>query len=286
MNEGRSSRSRCRETRGFADVGNGELYYGVAGDGEAIVLIHGNAGDLRHWDRQVDAFADRHKVVRYDVRGFGRSPVPAGGRVYSNHGDLAALLDVLGIEAAHIVGWSMGSAIAADFALSHRSRALSLVSVCPWVFGYASASARDFFADLQRIVTTALESGSQAAARAWMNAPFFAGTVRDPAAGRTFEQIAAECSWAALTHPDQHAALEPAAFGRRHELTLPTLIATAEYDLPACREIAALLDADLADAKLVDLSGTGHLLQLEKPVEFNGHVLAFIDELNRRASPR
>lgn len=282
MSTGRSSTGQREATRGRADVGNGELYYEVAGDGgEVIVLIHGNAGDLRHWDRQVGALAEEHQVIRYDVRGFGRSPVPVDGRTYANYDDLAALLDALGVEAAHIVGWSMGSAIAVDFVLSHPSRARSLVTVSPWMFGYMSESAQVFFNDLQGVVVTAIERGSKAAAEAWMKMPFFTETVRDPEAGKAFEQIAAECSWAALTHPDQHKGLEPAAFGRRHELTLPTLIVAAEHDIPPCREMAALLDAELVNAKLVELTGTGHLLQFEKPDEFNEHVLRFVDGVSR-----
>lgn len=105
---------------GMAPVPSGEIYYEVAGSGEPIILIHGNAGDLRHWDRQVDALATRYRVVRYDVRGFGRSSDPVENGACSHHGDLAALMDQLEIPRAHVMGWSMGSGMSA-LLRGHRS---------------------------------------------------------------------------------------------------------------------------------------------------------------------
>ena len=78
------------ETRsGFVEVEGGRLYYESAGSGAAVVLVHGNAGDRRHWDAQFRALAAGHRVVRYDVRGFGKSSLPEEGRPYSDHEDLA-----------------------------------------------------------------------------------------------------------------------------------------------------------------------------------------------------
>lgn len=58
---------------GRARVPGGELYYETAGSGQPVVFVHGNAGDLRHWDLQFEDLAADHMVVRYDVVGFGRS---------------------------------------------------------------------------------------------------------------------------------------------------------------------------------------------------------------------
>jgi len=107
---------------GYAEVPGGRLFFETAGSGEALVLIHGNAGDRRHWDAQME-LAEQVLVIRYDVRGFGESSLPVEGQPYSNSGDLAALLDHLGIEEAHVAGWSMGSGIAVDFALAFPERA-------------------------------------------------------------------------------------------------------------------------------------------------------------------
>jgi pimeloyl-ACP methyl ester carboxylesterase len=72
-------------TTGFAPVADGQLYYETSGRGAPLVLIHGNAGDRRHWDQQFAALSGSFTVIRYDVRGFGRSSLPTEGRSYANH---------------------------------------------------------------------------------------------------------------------------------------------------------------------------------------------------------
>src|SRR5688572_299700 len=114
---------------GFIEVPGAKLYYEAAGDGPQVVLIHAGVAHLRMWDAQVAAWRDRHRVIRYDTRGFGRTltqDVP-----YSNRADLAAVMDHLGVEKAHILGLSRGAMIALDFAVEQPGRAKSLV----WVAG-------------------------------------------------------------------------------------------------------------------------------------------------------
>ena len=108
---GCASRENLRYEDGFATVANGHLYYQVAGSGDAVLLIHGNAGDLRHWNNQFEYLASRYRVIRYDVRGYGKSSVPVIGSPYSDFSDLAELLDYLDVDDAHVIGWSMGSGV-------------------------------------------------------------------------------------------------------------------------------------------------------------------------------
>ena len=100
----------------------------AAGSGAPLVLIHGFTLDMRMWDDQFTPFAERYRVVRYDVRGFGKSAVPAGAP-YTNADDLAALLDYLDISSAAIVGLSMGGGIAIDFALAYPAMTRALIPV-------------------------------------------------------------------------------------------------------------------------------------------------------------
>ena len=102
---GSLSSARMRPERGFANVAGTRLRYEVAGSGRAVVLIHGGAMDMRMWDDQMEPFAQRYRVVRYDVRGHGRSALPSG-ESYSRPDELKALLDHLGIRHAAIVGFS------------------------------------------------------------------------------------------------------------------------------------------------------------------------------------
>ncbi|MEW6753918.1 MAG: alpha/beta hydrolase [Candidatus Latescibacterota bacterium] len=271
---------------GFASLTGGRLYYEIAGDGDPVVLIHGNAGDRRHWDHQIEILARGFGAVRYDVRGCGRSSLPDEGQSFSHHEDLAALMDHLGIPSAHLVGWSMGSGIAVDFALAYPDQTASLVSVGPWVNGYASPAAQALSADLAQVGAVMAQGGPAAAVRAWMDAPFFAATIRDPAAGAEFRRIAEDYSFWAFSHRNPARALAPPSSGRLAEIQVPTLVLTAEYDIPACLEIADLLDTSVRDSRKVAMDGTGHLLHIERPQEFCERLVHFLTGVARHPGAR
>lgn len=263
---------------GYAPVTHGQLYYEAFGDGpDAVVLIHGNAGDRRHWDAQIAALASQLRVIRYDVRGFGRSSVPVADGAYSDFDDLQQLLDVLKVQSAHIIGWSMGAGIATDFALAHPARTRSLIAVGPWINGHASEAVSIFLRELGVIAKAFQKEGQDAAVAAWMASPGFASSIVDPEAGAAFRQIATGYSWWAMGHRSPQQWLSPAASERLEQIAVPTLVLTAERDLPACLECADLLSATVPGAQKIMMAGTGHLLQMETPATFNRHLLEFLN---------
>lgn len=266
---------------GFADVRGGRLYYESNGLGETIVLVHGNAGDNRHWDFQFAALADDYRVIRYDVRGFGKSSLPVEGEPYSDYEDLAMLLDQLDVRTAHVVGWSMGSGIVVDFALAYPGRTTSLISVGPWVFGYSSPTEQAMMMDMFKVGAALAGGGLGAAVDAWMKLPHFAAAIIDPAVGEQYRQIADCYTFWAFSHLSPQRMLDPSAAGRTSEIKAPTLILTAEHDTPACLEIADLLDESISDSRKIIMEGTGHLLHMEKPEEFNQHLIDFVDTVGR-----
>jgi pimeloyl-ACP methyl ester carboxylesterase len=102
------------------------LYYEVAGTGSPLVFVSGGGTlDRRQWDDQFDVLSTRFRVIRYDIRGIGRSARPTGE--FSHHEDLRALLEALHIERAVVCGVSFGAAIAVDFALDHADMVSGLV---------------------------------------------------------------------------------------------------------------------------------------------------------------
>jgi 3-oxoadipate enol-lactonase len=95
----------------------------------------------------VDVFAERYRVVRPDLRGFGKTPLPGGP--FSNVADVRALLDRLGVEQAAVVGNSFGGRVALDLALEHPERVAALVPVASGVTGREpSAEPLDFLNDV------------------------------------------------------------------------------------------------------------------------------------------
>jgi pimeloyl-ACP methyl ester carboxylesterase len=81
---------------GYLAADDGCLHWAVAGAGPVVVAIHGGSADLRMWESLVPALAESYRVIRYDLRGLGRSEPPAAP--YRMAGDVAAVLDHLGEE--------------------------------------------------------------------------------------------------------------------------------------------------------------------------------------------
>jgi len=268
-------------------VNGTRLYYEAAGAGTPVVFIHGNMADRRHWDDQFLVFAGKHRVIRYDVRGFGKSAVPSSGHPYAHHQDAAALLRYLRVASAHIIGLSMGAGIAADFVLTHPEMSRSLVSVGPWVVGYDSPAARELFEAFKR-VAAALQRGGSAAAIDEFVVGLLEGSIRDPAVAERLRQLGADYSFWHLCHTDPGETQVSAENGKTGslaaqqtaEIRVPTLIVTAEHDYPACREIAGLLERTVAGARKVVMPGAGHIINMERPAEFNRIVLDFLAQVD------
>ena len=96
-----------------------------AGQGEAVVLIHGVGLNAEIWAPQIEALAKTHRVIALDMAGHGRSaPLPDGATLDDYVARLPGLLDGLGIASANVIGHSMGGLVALGFALAHPERAL------------------------------------------------------------------------------------------------------------------------------------------------------------------
>jgi pimeloyl-ACP methyl ester carboxylesterase len=108
------------------------IYYEAAGEGDPLLLIHGQASNRHAWDHLRDDFATRHQVIVYDHRGTGDSDRPTD-RPYTTRGfaaDAVAILDHMGIERTHAYGTSMGGRITQWLGIDHGSRMGALVLGC------------------------------------------------------------------------------------------------------------------------------------------------------------
>lgn len=113
----------------YADANGVKLHYEIFGEGEPIVFIHGVAITSRVWEYQKAYVSQTHKMIVYDLRGSGKSEKTPWLRHTAEllAEDLKGLLDFLGIERTHIVGLSMGAAVAMKFAISYPQRVGRLV---------------------------------------------------------------------------------------------------------------------------------------------------------------
>jgi len=120
---------------GYVNVQGASLYYEMAGDGGAVVLLHAAGADQRMWDEQVGPLAHAHTLVRYDRRGSGRSIGSGAGQ---HTADLKALLDRLELPRAALLGAALGGRIALDFAIAHPDAVRALILVDPPIDGLAA----------------------------------------------------------------------------------------------------------------------------------------------------
>ncbi len=259
-----------RPDSGFADVNGTRLYYEVSGSGDPLVLMHGFSLDTRMWAPQWEAFSRRHRVIRYDLRGFGRSAVPKE-KGYRHHDDLRALLDWLGIPSAALLGHSTGGSIALDFAVSHPEAVHALVLFGAIAHGYVFSP--EFTAALQAIYASAQAEGIAAAKTSWLR--LLAFQPEDPGAEDELHRMVADYSGWHWLNADPVLPGEPPALGQLGTLRRPVLTLLGERDVPDCHRIAAMV-GQAVPAEHVVLAGLGHMANLEAPARFNDAVLSFL----------
>ncbi|MGD9895183.1 MAG: alpha/beta fold hydrolase [Dehalococcoidia bacterium] len=258
---------------GIAEVNGARLFYEVAGEGPAVVLIHAGIADSRMWDEQFEAFAGHFRVIRYDARGYGRSDMPAGP--FAHRDDLHGLLHYLGVERAALVGLSMGGSTTIDFTLDHPELAWALVPVATGLSGYQFSESM-LRADEEE--EAAFERGDMEAVyeinlRTWVDGPTRPPDAVDPAIREKVRQMQRDASTSTEGEPRR---LDPPAIGRLAEITAPTLVIAGDADMPDMPAIADLLASGIAGTQKVMIPGVAHMVNMERPAEFNRLVLDFL----------
>ncbi len=253
---------------GFINVNGGRLYCEVIGAGSPVVFVHGFSLDTRMWDDQFEVFAARHRVFRFDLRGFGKSP--ASLEPYRRIDDLRAVFQFFGLEQAHLVGLSMGGSDVIDFALEFPNTVLSLTLIDSGLSGFHwtidwDAKARDL--------------GLEGARERWLVHPLFAVAMRTPAVAARLRQMVADYSgWHWLNHDPELGPAQRAA-KRLGEIKTPTLVIVGELDIPDFCAIADSLHQAIQGSRKIVLPGIGHLANMEAPEAVNEAILNFLKEV-------
>jgi 3-oxoadipate enol-lactonase len=254
-----------------------ELYYETAGEGTNVVFLHEGVADSRMWEPQWSAFAQAHRVVRYDMRGFGRSPLLP--EPYSHAVDLVNLLKKLRIDRAALIGASLGGRVALELAVSRPDLVTGLVLVGAVLPGHDWSGAFRAFAAEEN---DALEKGDIEAAvdvnlRTWVDGR----RPRDEVDQKVRELVgvmqrrAFELQLAAGDEAEEDL-LEPRLESRLGEIQQPTLVLVGEEDLSDIHEIAMRLRRELPNAQFSVIARAAHVAPLERPIEFNELALEFL----------
>ncbi len=273
---GPGSRPALSRKTGFVEHDGESLYYEVVGDGGMpLVLSHGAGGNHAAWFQQVAPFAADRTVVTWDHRGYGRSTDRAdrsGPEVAV--GDLLAVLDHLGIDRADLVGQSMGGWTTVGVALARPTLARSLV-LADTLGGFTSDS---IAAALETRPRGTLSASATLGSHPALGADFSA---REPERAHLYQSLGQMGSAdASVIIPRLFAVSHDAAEAGR--LTMPVLCLVGDRDpLFPPRSIRAMADL-LPDARVVEISGSGHSPYFEDPPAWNGAVRQFLTDVGRR----
>lgn len=261
---------------GLAPINGAQLYYEIAGDGQPMILIHAGVADGRMWDEQFAEFAQQYRVVRYDMRGFGRSAMPSG--TFSNHGDVAGLLDFLQIEQAIVVGISFGGKIAIDFALAYPERITRLVLGAPSIGGTKPSERILQFWEAEEAAMDAedLETAVSLNLQLWVDGIHRQPEQVNPTVRQKVAEMQREIFLMEIPDEIEEVSLEPVANGRLHEITVPTLVLVGDLDLPEKVTQASWLASELPNAQHAVIPNVAHMLNMENPTQFNQLVLDFL----------
>ena len=237
--------------------------------GRKIVFLHGEGGNSAPWHHQLDALAAKHSPVAFDFPGHGRSDGVEGLRSIGEYADfLAAFMDGVKFQSAVIAGWSMGGAVAMEFALRYPARVEALILV---------ATAAKFAIPEERVQQLGAVMMGRAP-QAFVTDGFSPKTIKE-----NFNVVREMWMEQTKTDPrvrytDTRACQEVDLSGAISAIKKPTLILSSE-DWAAGAKDAELIRDKIQGAHLEVVPDAGSMLAVEQPVVVNDAIEEFLGEL-------
>lgn len=228
-----------------------------------VVLSNSLGATLAMWDRQVPALADRYRVVRYDLRGHGQSPAPAGPSTIEDLGsDLLGLLDRLELERAALVGVSLGGMVSLWVAASAPERVSSLV---PSFTSAQLGPPESWVARAAAVRAGGVDAVADAVIGRWFT-PAFAAREPELVAGiRAAIAATSADGYASLCHAIETMDLRGLLAGIR----APTLVIAGADDPSTPPDHGRLIAEGIAGARLAVIEGAAHLGNIEQAGAYN-----------------
>jgi pimeloyl-ACP methyl ester carboxylesterase len=249
----------------FVDRDGVSIYYEDHGEGPVVLLSHGFSSSCKMWGPQIEALADRFRLIVWDMRGHGKSDSPEDPGAYSHDlaaGDMAAVLDACGAESAVIGGLSLGGFLSLYFHHTHpeRTRALLLCDTGP---GFRDADARaEWNRYAERIAVGFDVDGLDSL---WANAEV--AVARHSDAGGL-----ARAARGILVQSDSR------IIDGLPDIEVPTLIVAGSEDTPFVKSMGYMASR-IPGAKSALIERAGHAPNIERPDVFNDIVATFWAEV-------
>ncbi|MGP1254511.1 MAG: alpha/beta fold hydrolase [Kiloniellales bacterium] len=259
-----------------------KLYFEEAGSGAPLLFVHEFAGDWRSWEPQMRHFSRYYRCITFSARGFPPSDVPTDPANYSQaraRDDIAAVLDGLELDTAHVVGLSMGGFATLHFGMAYPQRCRSLV-VAGCGYGAEPDSRAQFAQEAETAARRFEELGMTEAGESYALGPTRVQFQnRDPRGWQEFRDQLVEHSALGSAQTLRGVQKErPSLYelvDDMKRITAPTLVLTGDEDWP-CLEPALLMKREIETAALAVIPNAGHTINLETPEAFNGLVEEFL----------
>jgi len=223
------------------------------GSGAVLILLHEGVGDSRMWDSVWSELTSVYRVIRYDVRGFGRSP--AATEEFTLLADLRAVLDHFEVASAHVAGCSMGGGTALEFVLAEPDRVKSLVLLCPGIGGYPYPETPELDEACEALAAAGDEEGI---IRVLLDVWGRAGD--DPLVTDLMRSAAR--AWEGEEQFEREG--EP-AFDRLGELRVPTILMVGDLDDPALITSNEEAASRIPGCELIRMPGVDHYPTMRAP---------------------
>ena len=258
-----------------------ELNVRTAGEGPGTVFLHGFTGSSATWDSHVAVFKRCMKTIAIDLVGHGDSDTPADPRCYRMEScieHLLVILDVLGIDSANLVGYSMGGRVALHLATAapDRVRSMILESSSP---GIADPIERQKRVAADNLLADYIErNGVDAFVDRWESLPLFESQRNLPVPARvalTGQRLQNNPLGLTNCLRGMGAGRQESLWPRLSSIEMPVLLVAGQLDVKYCR-IAREMANLLPNARLVILEKSGHAVHLERPTAFDREVLEFL----------
>lgn len=254
-----------------------EVYAEVAGEGPAVALVHEGICDSRMWDDQWEGWSESYRLLRLDLRGFGRSPL--GSKPYSHACDVIDALERHEIDRAAMVGVSLGGRVALEVAVARPDLVRALVLVAPGMPGHEwSAELRQQWAAEEAAFDVGdLDAAVEVSLRTWVDGPRRQPDDVDPEVRRRVGEMQRDAYELQREWVDEEL-LVPDLPQRLGEVNAPAIVLVGDDDQPDMQAIAERLGRELPGARLATIPATAHVPSMERPREFDELVLPFLEE--------
>lgn len=264
---------------GYINVNGTKIYIEGGGKGDPLIFVHAGFQDHRMWKYQVQDFIKNYQVIFVDLPGHGQT-IDTSTRPLAET-IIRTVMDSLHIRDASLVGCSLGGAVITDFAIAYPNRVRNLILVSSGLTGWEEG--RQLQSETSAYVTlfdSALAKKDTASAAEVFTHYWFDGPNRKP---KDFDTLLRK-SVLNTTYYNlkQHRFsgrtrfASPSAIHRLSLIRAPVLVLTGADDLPEILLMNAYLTKNIPGAKQVIVTGAAHLINMERPQQFNSELMRFL----------